>query len=141
VFLVGVGGGVPHYTDESRHVRLGDVVVSHPGNPPKKYALIYNLKSPRKLTMSLDLLAMYTATAILSARKQMASLILKPKNGVPRVCSCSLWHRKSTTRLPLERNLHGFNICRQLKLNWRRRKTQKVPSTSVDHPRTLINCT
>jgi hypothetical protein len=36
VFLVGVGGGVPHYTDESRHVRLGDVVVSHPGNPPKK---------------------------------------------------------------------------------------------------------
>ncbi|EEC04926.1 conserved hypothetical protein, partial [Ixodes scapularis] len=30
VFLVGVGGGVPHYTDHSRHVRLGDVVVSAP---------------------------------------------------------------------------------------------------------------
>lgn len=30
VFLVGVGGGVPHYTDYRRHVRLGDVVVSHP---------------------------------------------------------------------------------------------------------------
>lgn len=30
VFLVGVGGGVPHYTDYERHVRLGDVVVSSP---------------------------------------------------------------------------------------------------------------
>ncbi|KAF9801099.1 hypothetical protein SFRURICE_019261, partial [Spodoptera frugiperda] len=30
VFLVGVGGGVPHYTDYARHVRLGDVVVSSP---------------------------------------------------------------------------------------------------------------
>jgi nucleoside phosphorylase len=28
VFLVGVGGGVPHFTDYSKHVRLGDVVVS-----------------------------------------------------------------------------------------------------------------
>lgn len=33
IFLVGVGGGVPHYTDHSRHVRLGDVVVSAP-HPP-----------------------------------------------------------------------------------------------------------
>lgn len=30
VFLVGVAGGVPHYTDYSKHVRLGDVVISHP---------------------------------------------------------------------------------------------------------------
>lgn len=30
VFLVGVGGGVPHYTDFAQHVRLGDVVVSTP---------------------------------------------------------------------------------------------------------------
>ncbi|XP_075549532.1 uncharacterized protein LOC142583103 isoform X1 [Dermacentor variabilis] len=30
VFLVGVGGGVPHYTDHTQHVRLGDVVVSTP---------------------------------------------------------------------------------------------------------------
>ncbi|XP_022236280.1 uncharacterized protein LOC106476818 [Limulus polyphemus] len=30
VFLVGVGGGVPHYTDYKKHVRLGDVVVSAP---------------------------------------------------------------------------------------------------------------
>ncbi|CAG2057039.1 unnamed protein product, partial [Timema podura] len=30
VFLVGVGGGVPHFTDYNKHVRLGDVVVSHP---------------------------------------------------------------------------------------------------------------
>ncbi|KAG8233886.1 hypothetical protein J437_LFUL005213 [Ladona fulva] len=29
VFLVGVAGGVPHFTDYNRHVRLGDVVVSH----------------------------------------------------------------------------------------------------------------
>lgn len=28
VFLVGIGGGVPHYTDYDQHVRLGDVVVS-----------------------------------------------------------------------------------------------------------------
>ena len=30
VFLVGVAGGVPHYTDYNKHVRLGDVVVSTP---------------------------------------------------------------------------------------------------------------
>lgn len=28
VFLVGVAGGIPHYTDYRKHVRLGDVVVS-----------------------------------------------------------------------------------------------------------------
>ncbi|OXA52677.1 hypothetical protein Fcan01_12133 [Folsomia candida] len=28
VFLIGVGGGVPHFTDYNKHVRLGDVVVS-----------------------------------------------------------------------------------------------------------------
>ncbi|XP_066904765.1 uncharacterized protein [Halyomorpha halys] len=33
VFIVGVGGGVPHYTDYSRHVRLGDVVVSASDSP------------------------------------------------------------------------------------------------------------
>ncbi|XP_014676779.1 PREDICTED: uncharacterized protein LOC106816671 [Priapulus caudatus] len=33
VFLVGVGGGVPHYTDHKKHVRLGDVVVSSPEGP------------------------------------------------------------------------------------------------------------
>ncbi|RXG69333.1 hypothetical protein Avbf_05797 [Armadillidium vulgare] len=30
VFLVGVAGGVPHFTDYNKHVRLGDVVVSSP---------------------------------------------------------------------------------------------------------------
>ncbi|MCP9259482.1 hypothetical protein DINM_002426 [Dirofilaria immitis] len=30
VFIVGVGGGVAHYTDATRHIRLGDVVVSGP---------------------------------------------------------------------------------------------------------------
>lgn len=29
VFIVGVAGGIPHYTDFKKHVRLGDVVVSH----------------------------------------------------------------------------------------------------------------
>lgn len=33
VFIVGVGGGVPHYTDYARHVRLGDVVVSASDSP------------------------------------------------------------------------------------------------------------
>lgn len=28
VFLIGIGGGVPHYTDHRQHVRLGDIVVS-----------------------------------------------------------------------------------------------------------------
>lgn len=32
VFLVGLGGGVPHYTDWNQHVKLGDVVVSHFSN-------------------------------------------------------------------------------------------------------------
>ncbi|GBP39437.1 Histone-lysine N-methyltransferase SETMAR [Eumeta japonica] len=30
VLVVGVGGGVPHYTDYARHVRLGDVVLAAP---------------------------------------------------------------------------------------------------------------
>lgn len=41
MFLVGVGGGVPHYTDYNRHVRLGDVVVSHPTPINKKYVYVY----------------------------------------------------------------------------------------------------
>ncbi|KAK7586219.1 hypothetical protein V9T40_004095 [Parthenolecanium corni] len=40
VILVGVGGGVPHYTDYQKHVRLGDVVVSHPADA-KKYVYTY----------------------------------------------------------------------------------------------------
>ena len=34
VLIVGVGGGVPHYTDYARHVRLGDVVLASPGPGP-----------------------------------------------------------------------------------------------------------
>lgn len=33
VFILGVAGGVPHYTDYKRHVRLGDVVVSTAAAP------------------------------------------------------------------------------------------------------------
>ncbi|CAD5219609.1 unnamed protein product [Bursaphelenchus xylophilus] len=32
VIIVGVGGGVPHYTDPEQHVKLGDVVVSSTSN-------------------------------------------------------------------------------------------------------------
>lgn len=38
VFLVGTAGGVPHYTDYNKHVRLGDVVVS---TPPDGQKFIY----------------------------------------------------------------------------------------------------
>lgn len=41
VFLVGVGGGVPHYTDYGKHVRLGDVVISHPTPLNKQYVYVY----------------------------------------------------------------------------------------------------
>ncbi|KAK0083658.1 hypothetical protein PV325_008432 [Microctonus aethiopoides] len=41
VFLVGVGGGVPHYTDYNKHVRLGDVVISYPSPMNKKYVYVY----------------------------------------------------------------------------------------------------
>ncbi|XP_053603563.1 uncharacterized protein LOC128671256 isoform X2 [Plodia interpunctella] len=48
VFLVGVGGGVPHYTDYSRHVRLGDVVVSTPApDLPDKYVYVFCEKAER----------------------------------------------------------------------------------------------
>jgi len=39
VFIVGVAGGVPHYTDYKKHVRLGDVVISY---VDKQRALISN---------------------------------------------------------------------------------------------------
>ena len=42
VLVVGVGGGVPHYTDSERHVRLGDVVVSSPSVANKDaFAYVY----------------------------------------------------------------------------------------------------
>ncbi|XP_040570406.1 uncharacterized protein [Lepeophtheirus salmonis] len=42
VFIVGVGGAVPHYTDFSKHVRLGDVVVSCPSiGSDKKFIYEY----------------------------------------------------------------------------------------------------
>ncbi|CAG4915153.1 unnamed protein product [Colias eurytheme] len=48
VFLVGVGGGVPHYTDYKKHVRLGDVVVSTPATDlPDKYVYVFCEKAER----------------------------------------------------------------------------------------------
>lgn len=41
VFLIGVAGGVPHYTDYTRHVRLGDVVASVPPNVNETKPFIY----------------------------------------------------------------------------------------------------
>ncbi|XP_033324432.2 uncharacterized protein LOC117219397 isoform X4 [Megalopta genalis] len=41
VFLIGIGGGVPHYTDYNKHVRLGDVVISHPTPLNNKYIYVY----------------------------------------------------------------------------------------------------
>uniref|UniRef100_A0A182N0U6 Winged helix-turn-helix domain-containing protein n=1 Tax=Anopheles dirus TaxID=7168 RepID=A0A182N0U6_9DIPT len=50
VFIVGVAGGIPHYTDYRRHVRLGDVVIaSTPAAPSadqqpaaKPYCYVYS---------------------------------------------------------------------------------------------------
>ncbi|XP_073943183.1 uncharacterized protein isoform X3 [Choristoneura fumiferana] len=48
VFLVGVGGGVPHYTDFAQHVRLGDVVVSTPApDLPDKSVYVFCEKAER----------------------------------------------------------------------------------------------
>ena len=41
VFVVGVGGAVPHYTDAKKHARLGDVFVSHGHGPQSTAAYIY----------------------------------------------------------------------------------------------------
>jgi len=41
VFIVGVGGGVPHYTDWSRHVRLGDVVMAAPNRDGQRFIYQY----------------------------------------------------------------------------------------------------
>lgn len=41
VLIVGVGGGVPHYTDYSRHVRLGDVVLAAPNKEGQRFIYQY----------------------------------------------------------------------------------------------------
>lgn len=59
VFLVGLGGGVPHFTDYHSHVRLGDIVVSSPPSCPtavgKPYIYLHCEKvekSPEKRSSS-----------------------------------------------------------------------------------------
>ena len=37
VFLVGVCGAVPHYTDYYNHVRLGDIIISMPNKMGQLY--------------------------------------------------------------------------------------------------------
>ena len=41
MFIVGVGGGVPHYTDYARHVRLGDVVLAAPNKEGQRFIYQY----------------------------------------------------------------------------------------------------
>jgi hypothetical protein len=45
---VGVGGGVPHYTDYEQHVRLGDVVISLPQKLSGQVSLLVTVKPVRK---------------------------------------------------------------------------------------------
>uniref|UniRef100_T1J663 Winged helix-turn-helix domain-containing protein n=1 Tax=Strigamia maritima TaxID=126957 RepID=T1J663_STRMM len=55
VFLVGLGGGIPHYTDYNRHVRLGDIVVSAPkDNSPFIYAYCENVSKQDKENFTFD---------------------------------------------------------------------------------------
>ena len=37
ILLVGVCGGVPHYTDYYNHVRLGDIIISSPNTKGQSY--------------------------------------------------------------------------------------------------------
>lgn len=46
VFIVGVGGGVAHYTDAARHIRLGDVVVS--ASDPDAYVFAHSYTLDRE---------------------------------------------------------------------------------------------
>ncbi|KAF2366199.1 Nucleoside phosphorylase domain [Trinorchestia longiramus] len=48
VLLVGVAGGVPHYTDYIKHVRLGDVVVAAPSVPTSKNIYLYCESAKKK---------------------------------------------------------------------------------------------
>ena len=50
VLIVGVGGGVPHYTDYARHVRLGDVVLASPGPGPGERFIYQYCQTARWVT-------------------------------------------------------------------------------------------
>lgn len=66
VFLVGVGGGVAHFTDSRKHVRLGDVVVGHntkgkpiyvyceKANPDENQSLSFEVKEFKPLDWCLQ---------------------------------------------------------------------------------------
>lgn len=44
MLIVGVGGGIPHYANAARHVRLGDVVVSSPTKDKAAYVFCDHLQ-------------------------------------------------------------------------------------------------
>ena len=48
VLLVGVAGGVPHFTDFYKHVRPGDVVVATPNQKGYMYIYCDNIKHDRE---------------------------------------------------------------------------------------------
>lgn len=47
VFIVGVAGGIPHYTDYNKHVRLGDVVISS-SDPNRQNLAIHDSQKTEK---------------------------------------------------------------------------------------------
>ena len=48
VLLVGVAGGMPHFTDFYKHVRPGDVVVATPNQKGYMYIYCDNIKHDRE---------------------------------------------------------------------------------------------
>lgn len=46
VFVVGAAGGVPHYTDYYKHVRLGDIVMSTPNDKGHIYVFCNKVITP-----------------------------------------------------------------------------------------------
>jgi nucleoside phosphorylase len=86
VFIVGVAGGIPHYTDFKKHVRLGDVVISSSeqnrflmsngnGNMPQKksYCYVYSTGEEEKAYFPLNPCLQEIAKSLLSQ-----NLVKKP---------------------------------------------------------------
>ncbi|CAF4221574.1 unnamed protein product [Rotaria socialis] len=46
VFIIGCAGGVPHYTDATKHVRRGDIIVGYPNEEDYVYGIYEAEQSP-----------------------------------------------------------------------------------------------
>ena len=55
MFIVGGAGGVPHYTDYYKHVRLGDVVMSTPNDKGHIYVFCNKVCAGRKYTTMFEM--------------------------------------------------------------------------------------